>query len=200
MTTDLSQYRAVRAELQPGDGVAFWGRKSNPLSALIQDLTGGGPSHWATVSQAIHANGPLDVEIFQSTILNGRNGAQRTPLNVELSDCAFATAFPLAPFVRARMNLEAFYAAIGQWDDSVKYDVWGLFEMLLPDVANQKERANVMFCSALGCALYEKSGIVTPGLNWSKMTPAAMGRLGIYSTEIPLVGHRGIVGFRPCGS
>jgi hypothetical protein len=197
---DLSEYNQIKHLLHPGDGVAFWGARINPISGLIEDLTGGGPSHWATVSQAIHANGPVDVEIFQSTIENGKNGAQRTPLAVELAGCEFATAFPLAASVRARMNLQEFYAAIGRWDGSVRYDVWGLFDMLLPDVANQGKRENVMFCSALGCALYEACGVVTPGLNWSKTTPAAMCNLGIYSTEIALVGHRGIAGFMSCDS
>ena len=195
--TDLTQYDQVTHLLQPGDGIAFWGPKWNPISGVIELLTGGGPSHWAIVSQAIHANGPADVEIFQSTILNGKNGAQRTPLAVELADCEFATAFSLATSVRARMDLQAFYAAIGRWCDQVHYDVWGLFGMLLPAVA-QTERQNVMFCSALGCALYEACGIVTPGLNWSDMKPIDMCRLRLYSTELALVGHRGIVGFEPC--
>ena len=202
---DLSQYNAVKHQLQPGDGIAFWGWRTNPVSGLIQFLTWGGPSHWAVISQAIHANGPYDVEIFQSTFVPGKiNGCCRTPLSVELSDCWCATAYPLAEKYRKILNspanLKAFYAAIGRWTDSIKYDLPGLFREFLPDLANQSECTDKMFCSAAGCRLYEEAGLITPGINYSKMTPKAMAKCGLFSTQLALVGNRGVSGFVPCAS
>ena len=200
---DLAQYNQVKHLLQPGDGIAFWGKRSNPVSGLIQFLTHGGPSHWATVSQAIHANGPADVEIFQSTLIPGKiNGCCRTPLAEELANCWCATAYPLAERYRKILNqtanLEAFYAAIGRWTDHVHYDLPGLFREFLPALLNQSACTDKMFCSAAGCRLLEEAGVIMPGLDYSGMTPNAMAKLGLWSTQLALVGHRGVVGFVPC--
>ena len=202
---DLSQYDAVKYLLRPGDGVAFWGKRSNPISGLIQFLTCGGPSHWATVSQGIHANGPTDVEIFQSTLIPGKvNGCCRTPLAEELAGCWRATAYPLAKQYRKILdqaaNLAAFYAAIGRWTDTIEYDLPGLFMEFLPALLNQSECTDRMFCSAAGCRLLEEAGVIVPGLDYSAMTPMAMAKLGLWSTQLALVGHRGVAGFVPCAS
>ena len=203
VVNDLAQYDKFKRWLQPGDGIAFWGKRRNPVSGLIQFFQRGGPSHWATVSQAIHANGPIDVEIFQSTLVLGKiDGCCRTPLADELAGCWCATAYPLAERYRKILdqeaNLAAFYAAIGRWTDTVKYDLPGLFREFLPALLNQSACTDKMFCSAAGCRLLEEAGVIMPGLDYSGMTPNAMAKLGLWSTQLALVGHRGVVGFVPC--
>jgi hypothetical protein len=200
---DLAQCDQVKRLLQPGDGIASWGNE--PISDVIEALTGGGPSHWETVIQSVHPeDGRPDVEVFGSTFGGGVDGCYRRPLAVTLAQCKYATAYPLArgyrQILNSPANLQAFYAAVGAATDHIRYDLLGLVREFFPDVVNQGDVTDRMFCSAAGLWLMEQARVVPAGMRNGDITPGRMCLLGLWSTEVALIGHRGVAGFKPCAS
>jgi len=194
MTTadNLTLYDQVRALAQPGDVVAFWHRKTDPLSAAIE-LIGEGPSHVACIRQGLHY--PDDVQIIECTrpglLERGRNGVQTNPLSMVLAEYpagSRAALYQIKPADRKRMDLEAFYAACGRMDGFVTYDIDALFGFLLPDVLVQPfepARMTEMVCSVAVAVLHELCHLST-GIQAWRETPDDVIRRTYLEKPIPL--------------
>lgn len=186
---DLTQYKQLRGKLRPGDVVVFWGAKSNPLSALIEWATGGGPSHTAIVRQGMVDT--ADVQITQSTLDDLGNGVRTDPLGAVLADYpagSSAAALLLSDETRARINAHVFYAYLGSIDRIEHYDTRGLFAFLLPEAIGRREPSGTAVCSVCVAAVLSKCGAIEH-VNWGRMRPQDVVELGIYSGWVPLLGN-----------
>lgn len=173
-----------------GDAVFFWG--NGLLSKAIEDATHGGPSHVAVVRQT----GAEDPLVIQSTIEDGRDGVQSTPLSRLWATYPAGSrrAFlPLSAAARQRLNLFAFYRACGDLDGHVTYDKIGLVEFLardLPVIGShwfQGEKTSAMVCSALAACLYVKAGVLPVTLNWTEQSPGSLLHLpGLFDPAVTL--------------
>jgi len=183
---DLTQYYSVRHLLRAGDVIVFYG--AGLLDKLIE-VASEGPGHSAVVRWGAMA--AADVVVEESTINGKRNGVQHNPLGWELAGYpvgSSAAALLLSDAVRAQMNLEAFYAYIGQIDGILRYDIPGLFKFLLPQAFDRIEPTKEMVCSVTVGAILAKCGAIR-NVNWGRMRPQDLVELGIYKTFVPLLGE-----------
>lgn len=192
IVNDIKRYTEVRAQLQPGDVIAFAGRA--PISYLIHLVTGSPISHAAIVRQGSHYGS--DVTVAESTLDSHGNGCRTTALGMMLAtyeDGAKAWWLPLATEVRRLLDLQKFYAFIGACDRIVHYDVAGLFGFLgreLPIVGPyicQSPDPAKMFCDAYVIATLEAAGVLR-GINERKMTPQDLVEMKLYREAVQLIG------------
>ena len=187
---DLTCYRAVRNMARPVDVVAFWAPKTNPLSLIIEEITGG-PSHVALVRQGL---GPAsDVTIIQSTIEHGVNGVQTDCLAETLAGYpkgSRAALYRLTDEARTRVDLGAFYAWCGAKDGHVRYSIANLVKfLLLPDWITQRFSSGVVraeVCSQCVADGLEHCG-ATCGVQASRMKPSDVIALPILRQGIALL-------------
>jgi hypothetical protein len=198
---DLTQYNSVRAQLRAGDVIVFWGNPLDPLTLAIEAFNDG-PSHSAIVRQPIDNWGD-DVIIEQSTrpILiahSSKDGVQNEPLGVTLANYganAKGAALLLSDAARARLDLMKFYEWIGECDGLVTYDTRDLFEFLLREIPIagarewQQESSKAMVCSGFVTSTLIKSGVLSPGINWTQWGPQQLVECGIYKACVPLLGN-----------
>src|ERR1035441_4719940 len=109
---DISQYQKVRRRIRPGDVIVFAG---NALISRAIDVFGGSKiTHCGIVRQGVH--GTSEVLLSESTIENGKSGAQTNPLGARLADYgdgAKAWWLPLSDEVHKLIDWEGFYKAVG---------------------------------------------------------------------------------------
>lgn len=192
---DLGKYLAVRGLMQPGDVIVCWG--NGVVSKMIEMATGG-PSHVGMVRLVIAENGVLQVQMAESTIENGRSGAQTVRLSTYLGDYdGSVSLLTLLPEKRAKINWAKFYAFIERAENpatQIRYDIPGLFGFIgrsIPLIGShicQSENLRQMFCSGYDTAIYEESGVLLP-VNASEISPLALCQLKLFSGNYPLVGN-----------
>ena len=101
---------------------------------------------------------------------------------------------------RARISLVKFYAAIGQCEGTVRYDIPGLFEYAAGLKAKMAGKPTRLFCSAYAAFLDECDGVLDPpgeSLDPREESPQALADLPLYGscTQIwgtPLAIHWGL--------
>lgn len=194
---DLTNYKANRDKIRPGDIVMFWGK--GPLSWLIKFFASG-PSHCGIVRQASHEG--KSPTLLESSIIEGPNGkthdgVQTSNLDWRVShydDGASMALLRLSEPVRKEIDWFKFYMFAGECCDRVKYDKIGLGEFLVREVPvlgtriAQDEHKNLMVCSALVTAMLEHCGVLR-GINWAKVTPQDLVEMNIYAEWLPLLGQ-----------
>jgi hypothetical protein len=190
---DLTQYRAVKDQIRPGDLIVFLGR--SPLSWLIW-LFASGPSHVAPVRQGSHHGS--DVTIIESTINGDRDGVQTNPLEPIIAGYDGAIAWlPLTDEIHNGIDWQEFYRFCGSAEDFISYDIGGLVEFLARDVpvigprVGQEQHTDKMVCSGWAVALYKTSGKkigLMRGINWSEVSPQDLIEMKLFKKLVPLVG------------
>ena len=192
----LDRYQTVRGMCRAGDIVAFSG--TEPVSRLIQFFSASDITHVGVVRQpAVEGR---DVMLSESTIDGKRSGVQTNMLNLVLSEYqngGSASLLRLRADIRALIDWEKFYKALGEEDGFVEYDIEGLFLFLAPSIplfgqfiadARRQEDPKKMFCDGFAVALFESCGILR-GINYRTITPQGLIEMAIYEPEpIPLLG------------
>jgi hypothetical protein len=174
------------ATIKVGDLIAFWGSKANLLSAIIEDVTHGGPSHVAVVNQLI----PF-VSIIQSTIEGVKNGIQVESLvsvMYSYSTDSHIALYPLNSPLKAD-QLFQFYKWTGAALDHVQYGIFDLVTFLTPHLQNLGLGNNPHYevCSVAAASLYVASGVLPSDLEVWKQTPAKIIKQPIFGTPSWLV-------------
>ena len=191
---DLTQYLAVCHQMLPADVVVFAG--TQPISRAIDLFEGSFITHCGLVRQGIHLDTP-DVLLSESTIENGKSGAQTNPLGTTLANYgpgARAWWLQLADEDRKLINWKGFYQAIGEADGIVPYDIPGLGGFLARTIPvlgprifqteNQRQRV----CSAHVVYVLEGSKLLR-GFNYSKVTPQDVVEMKLYSRCVQILGE-----------
>lgn len=196
---DLTQYAAVRNQIQPGDLIAFQG--SGIISSLIEAFAAG-PSHIGII-RAVNRDGTglKVVKMTESTIENGRNGVQTNRLSERLANYDLggkAWWLPLADEIRQNIDWFKFYQFIGASEGHVTYDTGGLFEFILRGIPvlgprlGQAEHRTQMVCSGFVTAVLESCGVLR-GINWSKVSPQDVIEMRIFKGCTQILGTPGML-------
>jgi hypothetical protein len=144
----------------------------------------------------MHANGPDDNLMNESTIEAGRHGVQTNPLGATLAnygDGARGWWCPLADDVRKDFDLYRFYAAVGSADGIVGYPIKGLLGFLarsLPIIGSrvgQSENQKAEVCSQYFARVFEEMRILR-GVNYQEITPQKAAEFRIYREAVQLIG------------
>jgi len=196
---DLTKYKSIAAQMQPGDVIAFAGKEV--ISYLIDFFSGSSISHVGMVKYTIDADHP-DVILTESTIEKGVSGPQDHPLGDVLAnygDGARAWWLPLAPTIRRLIDWQAFYAFVKDAESGAySYDVPGLFGFLgrqIPILGTyicQSESAKRIFCSGYDTAILEHAGILR-GINYTQESPKQLCQIKIFRTD-PAPGYVQLMG------
>jgi hypothetical protein len=153
---NLAQYTSAAVNMRPGDVIACQGTAL--ISKAIETVTKSPITHVMMVRQP--AVKGVDVVVAQSTMGDGDpNGAQSDPLLHVLSEeyaKGRAWLLPLAESVRAKIDWQKLYAAIGDCETKIKYDILGLVLYALHMRAKPDNRH--LFCDAYLIYLLQQCG------------------------------------------
>ena len=120
------------------------------------------------------------------------HSALTEPVMITIAVIVAALIFRAA---RARLDLMKFYEWIGECDGLVTYDTRDLFEFLLREIPIagarewQQESSKAMVCSGFVTSTLIKSGVLSPGINWTQWGPQQLVECGIYKACVPLLGN-----------
>jgi hypothetical protein len=161
LTQNLALYASTVAKIHPGDIIACAGVR--PISKIIDLFTRSHITHVMQVRQPVVKS--ADVVVTQSTLGGGElNGAQSDSLQqVLISQYPNGRAWllTLAEPIRSKIDWFKFYQAIGEAEDRVKYDWWGLVLFAIGQRAKPNPKA--MFCDAYVIWILQQCGALPPG-------------------------------------
>lgn len=179
----------VRHRMQPGDVIAFSGKAHFP--ELIKWATGSNVSHVGVVFQPKPMEGEHQLQIIESTYLNGFLGVIASPLDERIESYEGSVWWlPLSDSVRAKMDLKKFHDFLLQQEHK-PYDLPQAIKSaldtqedhpLLGRVTYNIEDFSELFCSELVAAALEASGAISH-LNASEVTPIDLCRFSIYKQD-----------------
>lgn len=185
-------YEQARAEMKPGDVIAFGGK--GHFSEIIKLATRADVSHVGVILQTKITDDPTNRffnQIIESTSLNGFNGVNISRFSDRLADYDGEIWWlPLSDEVRAKFDQKKFYDFLfNQAKERKPYDMPQAIKSALDTLDGlpfgthsptyNKEDFSKFFCSELVAAGLEIAGAVGK-VNASEVTPIDLCRWKIY--------------------
>ena len=195
------EYAQLRAQMLPGDVIAFGG-KGSTLSSLIKAVTRGPVSHVGVVLQTSvldEAQGRYFNQVIESTSLNGFTGVTISRLSSRIDTYEGDVWWlPLSSHARDRMDSAAFWNFLFE-QEGKPYDSWqawraGIDALDRLGLTYAEEDFSKLFCSELVAGSLEAGGVLHD-INASEWTPLDVCRAPVFGqryyqlsgalTEIP---------------
>lgn len=174
----------------PGDVIAFGGRGA--VSDVIRRATGSTVSHVGVVAWSEPLPGGHRVDVVESTSLDGLCGVARSRLSSRLLAYRGEVWWaPLAPAVRARLDVDRFFAHLAACEGR-SYDlpgavVAGLARLGLPTWGQGDDGCGRLFCSELVAGALAAGGAIG-ALDASRVTPAGLLEWRVYHDLVQVLG------------
>ena len=180
-------YENIRQEMQPGDVIAFSGKKFT--SDAIKWLTSSNVSHVGVVFQSkIVINDTPQPGILNQVAESTLSGVQFTRLSGMVDRHQEHNEqlwwLPLSSEARASLNLETFHNFLlhheGRPYDFPQAGILGLDKLDPSEIIRNQENFEKLFCSELVAGALE-AGSVINNINASRVAPIDLCRFNIYA-------------------
>ena len=177
-------YKNVRNRMQPGDVIAFSGKKFS--SDTIKWITDGNVSHVGVVFQSrLLANGTPQPGLLNQVAESTALGVRFTRLSGIMRNYEGQIWWlPLSETSRARLDLETFHNFLlhheGRPYDFHQAGILGLDKLDPLEIIQNQEDFEKLFCSELVAGALEAGGVIET-INASRVAPIDLCRFQIYA-------------------
>jgi hypothetical protein len=193
MTWQQASYDEIKADIRPGDVIAFAGKDG--VSDWIKAATKGPVSHVGIVLRSSHAAesapaAPACPQIIESDAQPGVHyGVRPRWLDERMASYSGSIWWlPLEEAIRSRLDVDKFTAFLEDKED-ITFDIPQAIRSaadsldgvpLVGELTHNREEFSAFFCSELVAAGLEAGGAIS-SLDCSEVTPLDMVRFAIYA-------------------
>ena len=178
-------YENIRNEMQPGDVIAFSGKKFT--SSAIKEITNSNVSHVGVIFQStLLINGEPQQGVLNQVAEATLSGVRLTRLSGIVRNYEEGQIWwlPLSDAARENLDLETFHNFLLH-HEGLPYDfsqaaTLGLDKLDPFEIIRNQENFEKLFCSELVAGALEAAGVINT-INASRVTPIDLCRFQIYA-------------------